>query len=274
MHRRHRRRLQDLVTAIRHGCTLENAGTRLFPNGERHLRPLRTLARLYPPELLAASAAIAERCQFDLGQLHYQYPAELVPAGSSASAHLRALTEAGAGARWPQGVPPAGAGLLAKELRLIADLGDEHFFLTVHDVVDFARPRGILCQGRGSAANSAVCYALGITEVDPARMNLLVERFISRERREPPDIDVDFEHERREEVIQYIYAKYGRERTALAATVVTYRSRSARRDVERALGITAAGQRAALAARLTAHRRRLSRHPSPHVCGVLISRGP
>ena len=274
MHRRHRRRLQDLVTAIRHGCTLENAGTRLFPNGERHLRPLRTLARLYPPELLAASAAIAERCQFDLGQLHYQYPAELVPAGSSASAHLRALTEAGAGARWPQGVPPAVAVLLEKELRLIADLEYEHFFLTVHDVVDFARQRGILCQGRGSAANSAVCYALGITEVDPARMNLLVERFISRERREPPDIDVDFEHERREEVIQYIYAKYGRERTALAATVVTYRSRSARRDVERALGITAAGERAALAAGLIAELRGFPRHLSQHVGGFVISGEP
>jgi len=274
MHRRHRRRLQDLLTAIRHGCTLENAGTRLFPNGERHLRPLRTLARLYPPELLAASAAIAERCQFDLGQLHYQYPAELVPAGSSASAHLRALTEAGARQRWPQGVPPAVAVLLEKELRLIADLEYEHFFLTVHDVVDFARQRGILCQGRGSAANSAVCYALGITEVDPARMNLLVERFISRERREPPDIDVDFEHERREEVIQYIYAKYGRERTALAATVVTYRSRSARRDVERALGITAAGERAALAAGLIAELRGFPRHLSQHVGGFVISGEP
>src|SRR5260221_554395 len=191
----------------------------------RRQGPLRAHAlgpRVRSRSLPAASAAIAERCQFDLGQLHYQYPAELVPAGSSASAHLRALTEAGAGARWPQGVPPAVAVLLEKELRLIADLEYEHFFLTVHDVVDFARQRGILCQGRGSAANSAVCYALGITEVDPARMNLLVERFISRERREPPDIDFDFEHERREEGIQCTYAKYGRERTALAATVVTY----------------------------------------------------
>jgi len=281
MHRRHRRRLQDLLTAIRHGCTLENAGARLFPNGERHLRPLPTLARLYPLPLLAASAAIAERCQFDLGQLRYQYPAELVPAGSSASAHLRALTEAGAGARWPQGVPPPVAVLLEKELQLIADLAYEHFFLTVHDVVDFARQRGILCQGRGSAANSAVCYALGITEVDPARMNLLVERFISRERREPPDIDVDFEHERREEVIQYIYAKYGRERTALAATVITYQSRSARRDVERALGIgkpaaadPALAARAALAAGLIAELRGFPRHLSQHVGGFVISGEP
>ena len=281
MHRRHRRRLQDLLTAIRHGCTLETAGARLFPNGERHLRPLRTLARLYPPELLAASTAIAGRCQFDLGQLRYEYPSELVPAGSSASAHLRALTEAGARQRWPQGVPPPVAVLLEKELRLIAELEYEHFFLTVHDVVDFARQRGILCQGRGSAANSAVCYALGITEVDPARMSLLVERFISRERREPPDIDVDFEHERREEVIQYIYAKYGRERTALAATVVTYRSRSARRDVERALGISPAaatdpvrGERAALAAGLIAELRGFPRHLSQHVGGFVISGEP
>ncbi len=284
MHRRNRRRLQDLLTAIRHGCTLQSAGARLFPNGERHLRPLRTLARLYPPELLAASLAIAERCQFDLGQLRYEYPAELVPAGSSASAHLRALTEAGARRRWPQGVPAPVAALLEKELQLVAELGYEHFFLTVHDVVDFARRRDILCQGRGSAANSAVCYALGITEVDPARMSLLVERFISRERREPPDIDVDFEHERREEVIQYLYAKYGRERTALAATVVTYRSRSARRDVERALGIepatTAAatdpahGARAALAAGLIAELRGFPRHLSQHVGGFVISGEP
>src|SRR5260221_2712038 len=274
MHRRHRRRLQDLLTAIRHGCTLETAGARLFPNGERHLRPLRTLARLYPPELLAASTAIAARCQFDLGQLRYEYPAELVPAGSSASAHLRALTEAGARRRWPQGVPLPVAALLEKELQLIADLGYEHSFHSVRDVVDFARQRGILCQGRGSAANSAVCYALGITEVDPARMNLLVERFISRERGEPPDIDVDFEHERREEVIQYIYAKYGRERTALAATVVTYRSRSARRDVERAFGITAGGQPAALAAGLIAELRGFPRHLSQHVGGFVISGEP
>jgi error-prone DNA polymerase len=294
MHRRSRRRLQDLLTAIRHGCTLDAAGGRLFPNGERHLRPLPTLARLYPPELLAASCAIAERCSFDLGQLHYEYPAELVPAGSSASDHLRALTEAGARARWPEGVPAAVATLLARELALIAELRYEHFFLTVHDAVRFARGRGILCQGRGSAANSAVCYALGITEVDPARMNLLFERFISRERREPPDIDVDFEHERREEVIQYLYAKYGRERTALAATVITYRTRSARRDVERALGITptAAGApagaadavtaaaataraaRAGLAAQLIGELRGFPRHLSQHVGGFVISGEP
>ncbi len=281
MHRRSRRRLQDLLSAIRHGCTLGTAGERLFPNGERHLRPLATLARLYPPELLAASVAIAERCRFNLGQLHYEYPAELVPAGRSAGEHLRALTAAGARARWPAGAPAAVTALLEKELLLIGELRYEHFFLTVHDVVAYARARGILCQGRGSAANSAVCYALGITEVDPARMNLLVERFISRERREPPDIDVDFEHERREEVIQYIYAKYGRERTALAATVITYRSRSARRDVGRALGplpeTASAMQRAAhagLAAQLVGELRGFPRHLSQHVGGFVISGQP
>ena len=280
MHRRNRRRLQDLLTAIRHGCTIDTAGARLFPNGERHLRSRATLASLYPQELLAASVAIAERCSFDLGELRYQYPAELVPAGSSASEHLRALTLAGARQRWPQGAPAAVNALLEKELGLIAELGYEHFFLTVHDVVRFARERAILCQGRGSAANSAVCYALGITEVDPARMSLLFERFISRERREPPDIDVDFEHERREEVIQYIYEKYGRERTALAATVITYRSRSARRDVERALGIDATSgatgdaARNALCAQLITELRGFPRHLSQHVGGFIISGEP
>jgi len=281
MHRRNRRRLQDLLTAIRHGCTLATAGKRLLPNGERHLRALSTLERLYPPELLAASVAIAERCQFDLGALHYEYPAELVPAGRSATQQLRALTEAGARARWPAGTPAAVTALLEKELRLVEELRYEHFFLTVHDLVAFARGHGILCQGRGSAANSAVCYALGITEVDPARMSLLFERFISRERREPPDIDVDFEHERREEVIQYVYAKYGRERTALAATVITYRTRSARRDVERALGALPATAPAAaharhadLAAQLVAELRGFPRHLSQHVGGFVISGEP
>jgi error-prone DNA polymerase len=281
MHRRSRRRLQDLLTAIRHGCTLDSAGGHLFPNGERHLRTRAALTRLYPPELLAASLGIAERCHFDLGQLHYEYPAELVPPGRSAAQHLRALTGSGARQRWPDGVPEPVAALLERELALIAELRYEHFFLTVHDVVAFARRRGILCQGRGSAANSAVCYALGITEVDPARMSLLFERFISRERREPPDIDVDFEHERREEVIQYIYGKYGRERTALAATVITYRTRSARRDVERALGIAPGAaeravlaERSVLAAQLIAELRGFPRHLSQHVGGFVISGEP
>jgi len=152
---------------------------------------------------------IAERCAFSLSQLHYEYPPELVPAGRTASGHLRALTQAGLQRRWPRGTPKSVLGLIERELALISELRYEHFFLTVYDLVDYARGKGILCQGRGSAANSAVCYALGITEIDPARTQLLFERFISRERNEPPDIDVDFEHERREEVIQYIYDKYG-----------------------------------------------------------------
>ncbi|MCC7461522.1 MAG: PHP domain-containing protein [Gammaproteobacteria bacterium] len=277
MHRRRRRRLQDVLAATRHGSTLAEAGTRLFPNGERHLRPLHALEQLYPPGLLAESVAVAARCQFTLGTLHYQYPQELVPPGVSASAHLRALTEAGMRRRWPGGTPPEVAALIERELALIAELRYEHFFLTVHDVVAYARRERILCQGRGSAANSAVCYALGITEVDPARMSVLFERFISRERNEPPDIDVDFEHERREQVIQYIYEKYGRERAALAATVITYQSRSARRDVARALGIagrTPTPHEARLAAELARELCGFPRHLSQHVGGFVISGRP
>jgi error-prone DNA polymerase len=237
MHARSRRPLQDALTAIRHGCTIDAAGARLHPNAERHLRSLPELRSLYPPALLAESLAIAERCSFSLSQLHYEYPPELVPAGLTATTHLRSLTEAGIARRWPRGIPAAIRQTVEKELALIAELRYEHFFLTVHDIVEYARRENILCQGRGSAANSAVCYALGITEIDPARMQLLFERFISRERNEPPDIDVDFEHERREEVVQYIYRKYGRERAALAATVICYRTRSAVRDISRAFGI-------------------------------------
>jgi len=237
MHTRGRRALQDVLTAIRHGCTIDAAGTRLYPNAERRLRTLAELRSIYPRALLEESLAIAERCTFSLAQLHYEYPPEIVPEGRTADAQLRALTEAGLARRWPGGTPSAVSALVERELALISELRYEHFFLTVHDLVEFARREGILCQGRGSAANSAVCYALGITEIDPARTQLLFERFISRERNEPPDIDVDFEHERREEVIQYIYRKYGRERAALAATVICYRTRSAIRDVARAFGI-------------------------------------
>ncbi|HEY1724208.1 MAG TPA: error-prone DNA polymerase [Steroidobacteraceae bacterium] len=237
MHLRSRRPLQDVLTAIRHSCTLEQAGLRLYPNAERRLRSLRELQRLYPPALLQQSVAIAERCEFSLSQLHYEYPPELVPAGLSAGEHLRALVETGIRRRWPRGVSAPIRAAIERELTLIVELRYEHFFLTVYDVVEYARRENILCQGRGSAANSAVCYALGITEIDPARMQLLFERFLSRERNEPPDIDVDFEHERREEVVQYIYRKYGRERAALAATVICYRTRSAVRDVGRAFGI-------------------------------------
>lgn len=236
-HMRDRRPLHDVLTAIRLKTTVDKIGRRAFPNGERHLRPLSTLRKLYPPELLACSVEIASRCHFSLKDLHYEYPEELVPPGKTASEHLRALTEEGMKRRWPEGVPAGIREQIEKELVLIRELRFEHYFLTVEDIVRYAREHGILCQGRGSAANSAVCYSLGVTEVDPARMNLLLERFISKERHEPPDIDIDFEHQRREEVMQYIYAKYGRHRAALAATVITYRRRMAIRDVARALGL-------------------------------------
>jgi len=237
MHRRSRRALQDVLTAISHGKPLQAAGYALYPNGERCLRPLQRLRELYPAPMLKQTLEIAERCTFKLDELRYEYPEEIVPAGATPASHLRALTMRGCAQRWPAGVPPALRESIEHELRLIAELKFEPFFLTVHDIVQYARSQGILCQGRGSAANSAVCYCLGITEVDPSRMAMLFERFISKERNEPPDIDVDFEHERREEVIQYIYGKYGRERAALAATVICYRPRSALRDVGKALGL-------------------------------------
>ena len=238
MHRRNRKRLQDVLTAIRLGTPLAGAGRRLQGNGEKYLRAIGRIQQLYPPELLAATLDVAERCHFSLDEIRYEYPQELVPEGQTPAAHLRHLTHEGMAQRYPAGVPSSVATTVEHELRLIEELRYEPFFLTVHDIVAFARGRGILCQGRGSAANSAVCYSLGITEVDPARMSVLFERFISKERNEPPDIDVDFEHQRREEVIQYLYEKYGRERAALAAVVITYRPRSALRDVGKALGFS------------------------------------
>lgn len=237
MHARSRRPVQDLLTAIRLGLPLRRAGQALFANGERHLRPRSRLARLYPPELLVETRHIAERCTFSLDELRYEYPDDLVPEGQTPAAHLRTLTETGARERWPEGVPDKVRALIEHELSVIAELRYEPYFLTVHDIVAFARARGILCQGRGSAANSVVCYCLKITSVDPSRMEMLFERFVSRERNEPPDIDVDFEHARREEVIQYLYQRYGRERAALAATVISYRPKSAIRDVGKALGL-------------------------------------
>jgi error-prone DNA polymerase len=237
MHRRSRRALQDVLTAIRLKTPLNAVGYALFPNGERCLRPLPRLRQLYPAPLMEQTLIIAERCTFALDELRYEYPEEIVPTGKTPTSHLRALTEKGCAKRWPAGVPPAVRQSIEHELRLIAELKFEPFFLTVHDIVQYARSQKILCQGRGSAANSVVCYCLEITEVDPSRMAMLFERFISKERNEPPDIDVDFEHERREEVIQYIYRKYGRERAALAATVISYRPRSALRDVGKALGL-------------------------------------
>ena len=236
MHARGRRALQDTMTAIRHHLPVAEAGLRLHPNGERHLRSLEALGDLYPQALLDETLNIARRCTFDLGQLRYQYPRELVPEGHTATSWLRVLTEQGIAWRWPQGQAKV---LLQidKELQLIAELGYESYFLTVHDIVRFAREQRILCQGRGSAANSAVCFALGITEIDPDRTTLLFERFLSRERNEPPDIDVDFEHERREEVLQYVFRRYGRARAALTAVVSTYHSAGAVRDVAKALGL-------------------------------------
>ena len=238
MHCRERRAIQDTLTAIREGVTLDQAGFALYANGERYLRSLATLQTVYPDDLLQESTAIAASFDFSLDEIQYEYPHELVPEGETPATWLRHLSEAGMRQRWPEGTPDKVITLVEHELKLIRELEYEFYFLTVHDIVHFARSQNILCQGRGSAANSAVCFCLGITEVDPGRMATLVERFISRERDEPPDIDVDFEHERREEVIQYIYRKYGRERAALAATVVTYRPRSALRDVGKALGLS------------------------------------
>ncbi|WP_313256072.1 error-prone DNA polymerase [Stenotrophomonas sp.] len=240
MARRRDRIVQDTLTAIRHNVVLAEAGAHLFRNGERHLRARRTLGNIYPAALLQATVALVERCQFELKRdTHYQYPAELVPAGHTPASYLRALTEEGIAERWNETkpLPPKVRDDIEKELELIAELKYEPFFLTVHDIVRFARDRNILCQGRGSSANSAVCYALGITAVDPSENRLLISRFLSKARDEPPDIDVDFEHERREEVLQYVYRKYGRARAALAATVISYRGKSAVRDVARVFGL-------------------------------------
>ncbi|SDO14076.1 error-prone DNA polymerase [Pseudomonas jinjuensis] len=237
MHARGRRALQDCMTAIRQHCPVAEAGAYLFPNGERHLRPREALAEIYPAELLAETLRIAQRCTFDLKELRYQYPRELVPDGHTPTSWLRELTEEGIRERWPDGPTAKVRDAIEKELGLIAELGYESYFLTVQDIVRFAREQHILCQGRGSAANSAVCFALGITELDPDHIDLLFERFISKERNEPPDIDVDFEHERREEVIQYVFRRYGRHRAALTAVVSTYHGAGAVRDVARALGL-------------------------------------
>ncbi len=237
MHVPSRRILQDTVTAIRLGRHIEKLGLDSECNGQRHLRSRVQLSKLYPSDLLEETVRIARQCKFSLDELRYEYPQELVPPEYTPHGWLRELTERGIRERWPEGATPKVRNIVEHELMLIKELQYEHYFLTVHDLVAFARSQGILCQGRGSAANSAVCYCLGITEVDPARIEVLFERFISKERNEPPDIDVDFENARREEVIQYIYNKYGRHRAALAATVITYRSRSAVRDVGKVLGL-------------------------------------
>jgi error-prone DNA polymerase len=304
MHVSERRALQDALTAIRHRVPLHAAGHRLFPNAQRHLRSRAELARLYPQALLQESARLAALCHFCLDELRYQYPHEIVPPGETPSSYLRRLTEEGASQRWPLGVPPAVQVQIERELKLIAELRYEPFFLTVYDIASFARSAGILHQGRGSAANSVVCYCLRVTAVGPEQLSMLFERFVSRERDEPPDIDIDFEHERREEVIQYIYQKYGRERAALAATVITYQSRSAVRDLARALDLDELTQRRLALALRGWHGRRLDpdnlreagldptqasvadllrlaqeligfpRHLSQHVGGFVISEGP
>ena len=239
MHSRARKPLQDVLTATRLNLPITACGLALQPNAEAHLRSRQRLAALYRPEWLAASVAVAASCQFALTELRYEYPQEVVPAGHTPDSWLRALTQAGVQQRFPAGAPETVLQTIAQELALIAQLAFAPYFLTVADIVHWARSQGILCQGRGSAANSVVCYCLGVTEVNPTakNMHLLFGRFISAERNEPPDIDIDFEHQRREEVIQYIYRKYGRHRAALTGVMISYRPRSALRDVGRALGL-------------------------------------
>jgi len=239
-HAPERRPLQDVLTCIREGCTVDEAGYRLFANAERHLKGPAEMTRLFVdlPQAIANTVAVAEACTFSLDELRYEYPVDPVPDGATPQRHLERLTRQGAARRYPAGVPAKVEKQLAHELALIGEFGFAPYFLTVHDIVRFADSRDILCQGRGSAANSAVCYCLGITAVDPNRIDVLFERFVSAARGEPPDIDVDFENGRREEVIQYIYEKYGRDRAGMTATVITYRSKSAIREVGKAMGIS------------------------------------
>jgi error-prone DNA polymerase len=237
MHIAGRKPLHDVFTALHYNTSIDQLGRRRLGNSQQHLRSLDRIHQLYPPALTQQAAHIASLCQFSLDELRYEYPEEVVPDGHNATSYLRLLVDQGCERRWPRGIPAEIQQRIARELELIEELNYEYYFLTVYDIVHFARSRDILCQGRGSAANSVVCYCLGITEVSPEQISLLFERFISKERDEPPDIDVDFEHERREEVIQYIYRKYSRRRAALAATLITYRSRSAVRDVGKALGL-------------------------------------
>jgi error-prone DNA polymerase len=301
-----RRALEDVLTAVRAGTTVAEAGELLAANAERHLKPPDEMAMLFAaaPLCIRRTIEVAERCTFSLDELRYEYPEELCPSGMRPIEHLTRLTWREAAKRYPGGIPDRVRELVEHELRLIAELRYEAYFLTVWDLVRFARSRGILCQGRGSAANSAVCYCLGVTSVDPDQIDVLFERFVSRERNEAPDIDVDFEHERREEVIQYVYDKYGRDRAGLTAEVITYRPRSALRDVGKALGFrldqldtltklvdpraadarlaerlneagfdpAAAGVRRLIA--LTNELLGFPRHLSQHVGGMVITRGP
>ncbi len=270
-----RRKLQDVFTALRHRVPLSDAGRRLHSNAERYLKSPARMARLFAdlPDALRATVDIAESCVFSPSELRYRYPSEWIPAGETAHEYLTRLTCEGAARRYPAGAPDAVRRQLAHELGLIGELGFADYFLTIWEIVEFARGRGILCQGRGSAANSAVCYCLGITAIDPVRMNLLFERFISAERGEPPDIDVDFEHERREEVLQHVYEKYGRDRAAMVSAVITYRSRLAVREVCKALeeDLDAPSETALALAREV---QGFPRHLSIHSGGFTLSADP
>ena len=272
-----RKMLQDVVTCIREKCTLAEAGFRLDANAERHLKPPQVMAQLFAewPDALEATVEIADRCRFSLDELRYEYPEEIVTPGISAFEDLRRRTLEGAKIRYPEGVSEAAAKQIDHELKLIAELEYAPYFLTVHEIVKFAKGKKILCQGRGSAANSVICYCLGITEADPIARGLLFERFISAARNEPPDIDVDFEHERREEVIQHIYEKYGRDRAGLTATVVHYRKRRVIREVGKVLELSreTSPERREVAVRLMNELTGFPRHLSQHVGGFVISRG-
>jgi error-prone DNA polymerase len=301
-----RRPLQDVLTCVREGCTIDEAGLRLQANAERFLKPPSEMARLFKGHeaALSRSLEIVRACPFSLKELSYHYPDEPIPPGTTPDRHLRDLTFRGARAKWPEGPPRKVVQTLRKELKLIRKVKYAHYFLTVHDIVAWARGKAILCQGRGSAANSVVCFCLGITSVDPTHQDVLFERFISEQRSEPPDIDVDFEHERREEVMQYVYERYGRHRAAICATVISYRKRSAIRDVGKALGLTedvtsalantvwgswgdgleddhiaAAGlkpqdMRLRQALELTRELMGFPRHLSQHVGGFVLTQGP
>lgn len=272
-HTPRRQALQDVLTAIRHHTTVQTAGYRLFSNAERYLKSPAQMARLFEasPQAVNETLAIAERCHFSLDELRYIYPDEFLPPGETVDGYLRHLTLQGLQRRYPQGAPEKVRRQMENELKLIGSLKFADYFLTIHDIVTYACSRNILCQGRGSAANSTVCYLLGITSIDPVRMDLLFERFISAERGEPPDIDIDFEHERREEVIQYIYQRYGRERASLVAEVITYRTRSATAEVNKALGELADTPQAE---KLIAEIKGFPRHLSTHVGGFVLTRDP
>lgn len=272
-----RKMLQDVVTCIREKCTLTEAGFRLEANAERHLKPPELVKELFSewPGAIDASIEIAEQCRFSMDELRYEYPEEIITPGMTAFEDLKLRAFAGAECRYPEGIPEAVTKQIHHELKLIAEREYAPYFLTVHEIVKFAKEKGILCQGRGSAANSVICYCLGITEADPVARGLLFERFISAARNEPPDIDVDFEHERREEVIQHIYEKYGRERAGITATVVHYRKRRVLQEVSKVLEISTkvSPERRELALNLMGQLMGFPRHLSQHVGGFVIARG-